>query len=132
MASDVELNAAIVDAGLMDYVLQLPDGLNSWLKDKELQQMSMGVKQKLMLARAYATEAPIFLLDDPGSAVDDEGDNALCRKLQNLNGKSTVLITTQRPRHMHLAHRVIHLESGRIVHNGPPEEVLPLLFAASR
>jgi ATP-binding cassette subfamily C protein/ATP-binding cassette subfamily C protein LapB len=132
MAGDAELNAAVVDAGLMDYILQLPDGLNSWLKDRELQQMSMGVKQKLMLARAYATNAPIILLDDPGSAIDDDGDNALCRKLQSLKGKSTVLIATQRPRHMNLADRVVHLESGRIVHDGPPEEVLPQLFAASR
>ncbi|MGE0652984.1 MAG: peptidase domain-containing ABC transporter, partial [Alphaproteobacteria bacterium] len=132
MAGDAELNAAVVEAGLMDYILQLPDGLNSWLKDRELQQMSMGVKQKLMLARAYATNAPIILLDDPGSAIDDDGDAALCRKLQNLKGKSTVLIATQRPRHMNLADRVVHLESGRIVHDGPPAEVLPKLFAATR
>jgi ATP-binding cassette subfamily C protein/ATP-binding cassette subfamily C protein LapB len=132
MATDADLTAAIVDANLMDFIMQLPDGVDSWLKDKELDQMSLGFKQELMLARAYATNAPILILDDPGATIDDEGDNALCRKLQNLRGRSTVLIATHRPRHMRLADRIIHLEAGRVTHNGPPEEVLPQLFASSQ
>lgn len=131
MASDADLTTAIIDADLMDYILQLPDGLDSWLKDREIQQMPLSIKQKLMLARAYVVDAPILLLDDPGSAIDEEGDNALCRKLQNLKGRATVLITTHRPRHMRLADRILYIEGGRVLRNGPPDEVLPELLAKS-
>ncbi len=126
-ASDSDLAQAAVDAGLMDDVVALPEGFETRLTDRLQRQLPSGFKQRLMLARAYVKDAPIYLLDEPAKNLDNEGDHELMRKLQGLRGRATVLIVTQRPSHMRLADRVIYLDGGRVLLDGPPSEVLPQL-----
>jgi ABC-type transport system involved in cytochrome bd biosynthesis fused ATPase/permease subunit len=90
-------------------------------------QLPNGFKQRLMLARAYVKQAPIYLLDEPASNLDDEGDAALRRKLQQLRGRATVLVVTHRPSHMRLADRVVYVQDGRLLAAGPPDVILPKL-----
>lgn len=126
-ASDSDLAQAALDAGLMDDVVALPEGFETRLTDRLQRQLPSGFKQRLMLARAYIKDAPIYLLDEPAKNLDNEGDHELMRKLQGLRGRATVLIVTQRPSHMRLADRVIYLDGGRVLLDGPPSEVLPQL-----
>lgn len=126
-ASDEELMSAANDAGILDEVLALPDGFETRLSDRLQRQLSNGFKQGLMLARAYAKNAPIYLLDEPAAHLDGEGDRALMRKLEALRGRATVFIVTHRPSHLRLADRVVVMDAGRILLNGPPSEVLPQL-----
>ena len=129
-ATDAALSQAVLDAGLLDEVLALPDGLETRLTDQLQHQLPLGFKQRLMLARAYVKDAPIYLMDEPAANLDDDGDNALRRKLQQLRGRATVLVITHRPSHMRLADRVVYLSGGRLLAAGTPDVILPKLQSA--
>lgn len=130
-ANEDEIKQACEDAGLFDYADALPEGLDTRLNDKFQRQMPDGLKQRLTLARAYVKNAPIYLLDEPGNNLDRDGDLRLMRKLNAMRGHSTVVIVTHRPSHMRLADRVIYLQNGAILHDGKPEQVLPLILDAA-
>jgi len=130
-ASDEEITQACEDAGLFDYSEVLPEGLDTRLNDAFQRQMPDGLKQRLTLARAYVKNAPIYLLDEPGNNLDRDGDLRLMRKLTSMRGRASVVIVTHRPSHMRLADRVIYLQNGTVVHDGKPEQVLPLILDAA-
>lgn len=124
-ASDTQLSQAVLEAGLLNDILALPDGFETRLTDQLQRQLPAGLKQRMMLARAYVKDVPIYLMDEPASNLDDEAEAALCRKLQSLRGQTTVLMVTHRPSHMRLADRVVYMQGGRVVMAGPPDVVLP-------
>ncbi len=126
-ASDEELLSAANDADILDDIMGLPEGFETRLTDRLQRQLPNGFKQGLMLARAYVKDATIYLLDEPSNNLDQEGDRALMRKLEELRGRATVLMVTHRPSHLRLADRVMVMDGGRILLNGPPDDVLPQL-----
>ena len=130
-ASDAELAQAALDAGLLEDILSLPEGFETRLTDQVQRQLPRGLKQKIILARAYVTQASIYLLDEPAYHLDTAGDTALMRKLQQLRGRATVFIVTQRPSHMRLADRLIVLDSGMVALAGHPEAVLAKMQKAA-
>jgi len=129
-ATDAALSQAVLDAGLLEEILALPEGMETRLTDQLQRQLPLGFKQRLMLARAYVKDAPIYLMDEPAANLDDEGDTALRRKLQQLRGRATVLVITHRPSHMRLADRVVYLNGGRLIAAGTPDVILPKLQSA--
>ncbi len=130
-ASDEDIAQACEDAGVFDYADSLPDGLETRLNNMFQKQMPDGLKQRLSLARAYVKNAPIYLMDEPGNNLDRQGDERLIRHLKTMQGRSTVIIVTHRPSHMRLADRVIYLTDGTVVHDGKPDQVLPLILDAA-
>ena len=125
VASDSDLARAAQETGLMADILEMPEGFETRLTDELQQQMPSGIKQRLLLARAYVKGASIYLMDEPGNNLDSEGDAKLMRKLQDLKGRATTLVITHRPSHMRIADKVLYLEGGRLMMAGPPEQVLP-------
>jgi len=130
-ASDEDIARACEDAGVFDYADALPDGLETRLDNKFQKQMPDGLKQRLSLARTYVKNAPIYLMDEPGNNLDRQGDERLISHLKTMQGRSTVIIVTHRPSHMRLADRVIYLTDGTVVHDGKPDQVLPLILDAA-
>ncbi len=104
---------------------RFPDGLNTRLDFATRSALQDGMLQRLNLARAWVKDSPLVILDEPGTRLDQEGDQALIAKLTALKGKSTVVFVTARPSHMMLADRVICLVKGQIVAEGKPEEIVP-------
>ena len=130
-ASEDDIQNALKDAGLGEFVASLPEGLETRMTDQFQRRMADGMKQRFALARAYVKNAPIYLLDEPANNLDDEGDTALKRKFQQLHGRTTVFFVTQRPSHMRLADRLIFLDGGMILLGGKPDEVLAKLQGAA-
>jgi len=93
--------------------------------------MPDGLRQRLALARAYVKDAPIYLFDESGNNLDREGDLCLMRKLTAMRGRTTIVLITHRPSHMRLADRVLYLQDGAVVHDGKPDQVLPLILDAA-
>ena len=119
-------------AGLSDLDEVLPEGLDTRIKTGDRHTIPDGVQQQLSLARAYVKKPDIFLLDDPGSRLDNAGDKAFIEQLHSLSGKATVLLVTHRPSHMRCADRVIVLNQGLVMGDGSPEEIIPAILNSGK
>ena len=131
-ASNDEIARALREAGLEDYVRGLPDGIETRMDDHFQRSMPEGMKQRFALARAYVKQAPVYLLDEPANALDEAGDAYLRAKLRALKGTATVLMVSQRPSHMKMADRIVVMDHGRIVMDGPPDRVLRELLGGTQ
>lgn len=119
-ASDAELDWAVRMAGLAEDVAVLPQGFNTRVSSAQL---SNGFSQRLSLARAILKPADILLLDEPGTGMDQSGEEALVRCLEWLRGRSTVIMVSHRPAHMRLADSVILMHRGTVAAMGPFEKI---------
>lgn len=126
-ASDEEVERACREARVYDYAEALPSGRRTRLTAELQARMPEALKQRLMLARAFVKDAPIFLLDEPGG-FDRSGEEGLIEKIASLRGTSTVILASHRPSLMRAADRIVYMDGGQIIHDGPPAQVLPLIF----
>lgn len=85
--------------------------------------LSGGQRQKVALARALALDARILILDEPGNGLDTESEHLLVRRLAELKNVTLILVTHSAVM-LGLTHRVIALDRGRIVADGPTRELV--------
>jgi glycine betaine/proline transport system ATP-binding protein len=101
-------------------------GLSKWA-DKHAHELSGGMQQRVGLARAFATDADILLMDEPFSALDPLIRNKLQDELLDLQAKlhkTIVFVSHDLDEAMKLGNTITILESGRIVQHGTAEEIL--------
>jgi len=122
-ASDDELKEALELAGALEQVQQLPRGLEYRVGDNASEQLPASLRQKLGLARAYLTRAPIMLFDEPGAGLDQLGDTRFMQALQRLKGKTTVFFISHRPSHIKLADVVMVFDRGYLRAAGKPSDI---------
>ena len=122
-ASDAEMNWAVEMAGLTEDIAALPQGFNTRISGSRSSQLPHGFRQRLSLARAMLKPADIVLLDEPGTGMDQSGEEALVRCIEWLRGRSTVIMVTHRPAHMRMADSVILMHRGSMVAMGPFEKI---------
>lgn len=129
-ASDDQLARAAAEAGVLHNILELPEGFDTRITDASDIRLPYGFTQRLAMARALVREAPIMLLDEPATALDDSGDRALMDMLQRLRGRSTIFMVSHRPSHIKMADKVVVLDRGAVRFIGSPQEALALLQSA--
>ena len=120
---DEKLLEAARVAEAEEFVLSLPQGLDARLGERA-QQLSGGQRQRLAIARAVFRNAPILILDEATSAVDNETEAALARSLRRVCSGRTTLIIAHRLSSVRQADCIHVLESGRIVESGTHEQLL--------
>jgi ATP-binding cassette subfamily C protein/ATP-binding cassette subfamily C protein LapB len=113
-ASDDDLREAARDAYVLDEIEALPEGFETRIGDGKNSRLSGSVMQRLNLARCYLKDSPIIILDEPGSALDFDADQATMDAIKRMRGRKTVLLITHRPSHMRLADKLVALDTGRI------------------
>lgn len=113
-ASDQDLWTAAIEAGVLDDILRLENGFETRIGDASVRQQPPGFLQRLSLARAYLERDGLLLLDEPGRALDFDGDVALQKKLTEVKGCQTVLMVTHRPSHLKLVDKVFRMNLGRL------------------
>lgn len=128
-ATDADIVAALAAVGVTLPNPALPDGLATRISGTDARSLSQGWLCRLSIARALAKKPAILLLDDPGNGLDQAGDAAFMRHLEQLRGKSTVLLVTARPSHMRMADRLIEMRGGVVVADGKPDVILPKILA---
>ena len=121
--SDEALLHVLRACGLDGLVSQHPQGMDMPLGEGG-QGLSGGQRQMVVLARALLSDSPILLLDEPTSAFDAAGEQALLQRLQPLLAQRLVVLVTHRPAPLQLASRLVLLDRGTVVADGPRDAVL--------
>lgn len=121
-ASDEQIEEAARNAKVLDFSMQLPDGLDTQVGERGWG-LSRGQAQRVALARAFLKDAPILLLDEPTSGLDVANEALVIRTLNELSQGRTVLLLTHRLTNIKQADRILVLEHGRIVEQGKYAEL---------
>ncbi|KAB2723348.1 type I secretion system permease/ATPase [Brucella intermedia] len=129
-ATDAEILAALKMSGADQLVLNQPHGLDLKLREGG-HGLSGGQKQTLLLARTILRSPNIVLLDEPTASLDEATETALIERLQGWFENRTVIIATHRLSILAMVDRVIVVEGGRIVRDGPKDEILKMLSRTS-
>lgn len=130
VATRQQVEEACYQAGVLDDVQNLPQGLNTMLTEQTMSQVSTGFRKGLTLARAFLTDSNLMLFDEPSMGLDVESDEMLKQRILAYKGKATTLMVTHRSEYVQLADRVIALKDGRISFNGTPAELADMGKAA--
>ena len=123
-ADDAQVLRAARLAGVDDFVGTHPLGYGLQVGERG-QNLSGGQRQAIALARALLLDPPILMLDEPTSAMDTASEMALIRRLTQISKDDrTFVVTTHRASLLRLVERVIVLDKGRVLMDGPRDEVI--------
>ncbi|OQX32932.1 MAG: hypothetical protein B0D96_12595, partial [Candidatus Sedimenticola endophacoides] len=114
MATDEELRQACAEAGVLDAILNMPQGFDTRIGDKSTERLPPGFIRELSMARAFLRPARIILLDEPGASLDMESDQRFMERIRRLKGKKTIIMVSHRPSHARLADKVVILDQGAV------------------
>ncbi|HWI29148.1 MAG TPA: ABC transporter ATP-binding protein [Stellaceae bacterium] len=130
-ATDEEVYRAVEAAGCTEFIRRLPQGFDTVVGERGLS-LSGGERQRLAIARAFLRDAPIILLDEATSALDSESERAIQEALVRLFRGRTVIAIAHRLSTLSVFDRVIVIDRGRIIEDGPADELLRRKGAYSR
>jgi len=112
--------------GVSELARQHPQGFERPVGERG-QLLSGGQRQAVLLARALLLDPPILLFDEPTSAMDNTSEEILRNRLQSWAQGKTLLLITHRASMLSLVDRLIVLDNGHIVADGPKEAVIEAL-----
>ncbi|MBN8452351.1 MAG: type I secretion system permease/ATPase [Candidatus Accumulibacter sp.] len=125
-ADDEAIVAAAEVAGLAEFVNRHPKGFDMLIGERG-ESLSGGQRQEVAIARAVLLDPPILLFDEPTSAMDFSTEQGFKERLMRFAAHKTVVIVTHRTSLIDLATRIIVVDDGRIVADGPREQVVAAL-----
>jgi ABC-type multidrug transport system fused ATPase/permease subunit len=121
-ASDELIWSALEMAQLSDFVLHLPEGLDTHVGERGAK-ISGGQRQRLGIARAMFTKPKMLVLDEATSALDGQTEADISDAIQRLKGSTTVVMIAHRLSTIRSADLVLYMESGKIRSRGSFEKV---------
>ncbi len=121
-ATDGEVLRAAI-AARCDFIETLPEGMATIVGDRGIK-VSGGQRQRIAIARAFLKDAPILLLDEATAALDSESEEAIRESLSRLMRGRTVVAIAHRLATLRNFDRVVMLQGGKIIEDGPPDILL--------
>ncbi len=118
--TDKELEEASRNALADQFITRLPEGYKTVIGERGVR-LSGGERQRIAIARALLRNPSILLLDEPMNHLDREITVNLLEIFQNLIGKRSIMVITHNKLVIRNAHRVYHIDHGRIDFDGPPD-----------
>ena len=122
-ATDEEVKAAGLIAEASGFIEELPDAWGTMVGEGG-HRLSGGQRQRLAIARAVLKDAPVLILDEATSAVDNETEAALQRSISKISRDRTAIIIAHRLSTIRNAHRIVVLENGVIIEDGAHEDLV--------
>lgn len=116
-ASEEEIFQALRMAAAYDFVMELPEGLDTIIGERG-HGLSEGQAQRIAIARAFVRRAPFLILDEATSALDEKTELSVLQGLQELQPKPTCLIITHRRSILTYCDREIRIQDKRILEQG--------------
>ena len=130
-SSDKDVKNAAMVAEATDFIESLPEKWGTMIGEGG-HRLSGGQRQRLAIARAVLKDAPLLILDEATSAVDNETEAALQRSITRVSQDRTTVIIAHRLSTIRNADRIIVLEKGEIVEDGSHEELVDMNKIYSR
>ena len=124
-ASDDEIMAALKIANAYEFVMDLPNGIETNIGDSG-GKLSGGQKQRLSIARAVLKNPPIMILDEATSALDTESEKFVQVALENMMENRTSIVIAHRLSTIQKADKIVVMHKGEIVEQGTHDELLAL------
>jgi len=122
-ATDKEIVKAAKIASVDEIASNLPNGYETILSEGG-RELSGGQRQAICVARAFVGNPKIIIMDEPSSAMDSGSEQQLLNDLKDILTNKTLILITHRGTLLSLVDRVVVLDSGRILADGPKEKVL--------
>lgn len=123
--SEEELLQAAEAAHVLEFVNELPDGMETVVGDRGVL-LSGGQRQRIAIGRALLKNAPVLILDEATSALDTQSERRIQDALNNLMQDRTTLVIAHRLSTVEGADKIIVLDAGRIVEAGTHAELLAM------
>ena len=130
-ASDEEVFRAVEAARCTEFINRLPQGFDTVVGERGMK-LSGGQRQRLAIARAFLMDAPIVVLDEATSSLDTESEQSIQEALSRLFKGRTVFAIAHRLSTLDAFDRIVVLDRGLIVEDGPPRRLLQTRGVYSR
>jgi len=125
-ADDQDIINAAEIAGVAEFANRHPRGFDMLIGERG-ESLSGGQRQSVGIARAVLNDSPILLLDEPSSAMDHQSEDALKARLRRFTTGKTVVLVTHRTSLLELVDRLIVIDNGQIMADGPKAQVVEAL-----
>jgi ATP-binding cassette, subfamily C, bacterial LapB len=123
LATDSAIANAAEVAGVMDFLRAHPAGFGLQVGERGMN-LSGGQRQLVTIARALLLDPELLILDEPTSAMDNATENALRERLIPQLADKTLILITHRFSMLPLVERLVVMDHGRIVADGPKNRIL--------
>jgi ATP-binding cassette subfamily C protein LapB len=121
-ATDAEVLRAAELAGVHDFMRRHPAGYDAPVGERG-EGLSGGQRQAVALARTLLMDTPVLILDEPTNAMDAGTEEKVLRNLEAFARDKTLVIVTHKPALLRLVTRVIVMDQGQVVMDGPRDHV---------
>jgi ATP-binding cassette subfamily C protein LapB len=125
-ADDNDILEVAKIAGVMDFVNQHPHGFDMQVGERG-EHLSGGQRQAIAIARALLLDPPVLMLDEPSNSMDNSTEAILKRQLAEYAKHKTLILITHRSSLLDLVDRLIVIDAGRVIADGPKAQVLEAL-----
>ena len=129
-AKDEQILRASQQSQLFELINSHPDGFDLQVGEQG-RQLSGGQRQAVGIARALINDPPILVLDEPTSALDHNSEAKIIENLSHSSANKTLIVVTHRMSLLKLVDRIIVLDNGKVVADGPKDHVLNSLSDSS-
>lgn len=124
-AKEKDIWNALKSASADEFVLKLPDGLNTLIGDRGVR-LSGGEKQRLALARALIRKPALLIMDEATSNLDSKNEKNILESIENLHGDISILMIAHRLSTIKNADMIYLMDNGLIIESGSWEELISI------
>ena len=122
-AGHEDVEAAAKAARAHEFIVKLPEGYDTWIGERGVK-LSVGQRQRVSIARVLLKDPPIVMFDEATSNIDTETEVKIREALDELTKGRTTIVIAHRLSTVHGMDRIIVLNHGRVVEDGPHEALI--------